>query len=96
MMVENDNGLQPQISVSVLHKSVKLIEDIDKSEYDKKVGLSVIGLGLVAYITTFVLILRSTTNPVGELIALFIVGVLQMIIGYLLFVLLKTLRDYIR
>jgi len=95
LLIENDNGEQPVINIDILHKSVRLIDDIDKEEYNKKLGLHSLGYGLLIYVISFIILLNIFPIAAKPLTIFLIIGALQLFIGFLIFYIIKTIKEYI-
>lgn len=89
ILTENFQGQQPETRVSVLHKSVKLLEKEEKEQEDKKRGIGMIIWGLLAFIFGFFLIQRNYKDATTPLIMVGILAVLYLFIGLIIY---KSIR----
>ena len=89
ILTENFQGQQSETRVSILHKSVKLIEKEEKEQEDKKRGIGMILWGVLAFILSFFLILKNYKEAATPLIIIGVLGVLYLFIGLLIY---KTIR----
>ncbi|MCE7058145.1 hypothetical protein LZF95_25910 [Algoriphagus sp. AGSA1] len=93
LLTENFKGQTPQIKVSVLHKSVKLITQRDKAEEDKRLGINMIVWGLIVFIVASFAIQRFYIDATIPIIIIGIIGVLQLFIGLLIYRLIRFIKQ---
>ena len=92
LLTENFKGKVPQVRVSVLHKSVKLVTQDDKSAEEKKLGINMIIWGLVFFVAGSWFVHNSYPQSTAPIIILVILGVLYLVFGLLIYRLIKFIK----
>ncbi len=92
ILTENFQGQKPEVRVSILHKSVKLIEQEEKAQENKKLRIGMILWGLLAFIIGIVLVQRNYKDATTPLIITGILGVLYLLIGYLIYKIIRIIK----
>jgi hypothetical protein len=92
LLTENFRGKTPQLRVSVLHKSVKLVTQKDKAEEDKRLGINMIIWGLLAFILGTWMIQRQYSEATIPIIIVGILGVLYLLFGLLVYRVIKFIK----
>lgn len=93
ILTENLQGFKPIITTSILHKSVKLIEQNDKSQEDRKLGLGMVIWGLIFYILGLFILNKYFINVSTPLLIAGILGVLHLFIGLLIYKIIGSIRQ---
>ncbi|HOV10275.1 MAG TPA: hypothetical protein PLT47_01905 [Bacteroidales bacterium] len=81
LLVENFKGLKPQVVVSVLHKSVKLLKEEDREEERKRRTIWTLAIGLSIFIICFSLLLKFYADSTVEIILCGILGLTYSLFG---------------
>ena len=81
LLAENFKGLDPLVFVSILHKSTKLILEVDKEFENKRTTTWMISIGIIVFIAGFFLLLNQYTNATTPLILCAILGLTYSLIG---------------
>jgi hypothetical protein len=92
ILTENIQGQTPQVSVSVLHKSVKVIKQADKAQEDRELGLNMILWGLLAFVIGVLIIQRMFTEATIPLVLTGILGIAYLFIGLLIYRAIKLIK----
>lgn len=92
LLVENFKGLVPQVTVNVLHKSLKLIKSVDKDTELRKTLGYMLGFGLTIFIAGFIGLLKLYPTSTIPIIFAGILGLLYSLIGLGLYQLLKFIK----
>jgi len=92
LLTENFKGKTPQVRVSVLHKSVKLVTQKDKSEEEKRLGINMIIWGLLAFIFGTWIVQRHYSDATIPIIIVGVIGVLYLVFGLLVYRLIKFVK----
>ena len=92
LLTENFKGKEPLVRISVLHKSVKLVTQADKSAEDKKLGINMIIWGLLIFILGTWLVQKRYSDSTTPLIIVGILGVLYLVFGLLVYKLIKFIK----
>lgn len=95
LLIENFNGEQPEINLSVLHKSVKLINQRDKTEEEKRMGISMIVWGLLIFIVSCIIVGIFNKDSITPIIIIGIFGVLQLFFGLMIYLIIKFIKQYL-
>lgn len=92
LLIENFQGSKPETRISVLHKSVKLIEQEEKAAEDKKLGINMVIWGLIVFVISVWLVQRKYSDSTTPLVIVGIIGVLYLFIGFLIYRLIKFIK----
>lgn len=92
LLVENFKGLTPQVTVNILHKSLKLIKSVDKDTELKKTLGYVLSFGLIIFIAGFIGLLKLYPLSTIPIVLSGILGVLNSLIGFGLYHLMKFIK----
>jgi len=68
LLVESFEGLNPIVTVSVLHKSAKLILEADKESENKKTTIWTLSIGLIIFAVGFFFLFKHYTSATAPLI----------------------------
>ncbi len=82
LLIENFEGKKPILTVSILHKSIKLIRQEDQETENKKLGLNVIIWGIVIYFFVTVMIIFYFPESKLPIKILGVTGVLYLAFGF--------------
>jgi hypothetical protein len=92
LLTENFKGVTPQLRVSVLHRSVKLVTQKDKAEEDKRLGINMIIWGLLAFIIGTWIVQKQYSGATTPIVIVGILGVLYLFFGLLVYRLIKFIK----
>ncbi|MFB2121444.1 hypothetical protein [Parapedobacter sp. 2B3] len=92
LLTENFNGNVPQVRVSVLHKSVRLVTEEDKAAEDKRLGINMIVWGLIIFILGTWVVQRNYSEATIPIIIIGTLGVLYLLIGLVVYRLIKFIK----
>jgi len=92
LLTENFQGQQPKTRVSVLHKSVKLIEQEEKAQEDKKLWIGMIVWGLLSFILGVYLVQRNFKDSTTPLIIAGVLGILYLLFGFLIYKAIRLIK----
>ena len=81
LLIENFKALKPDVIVSVLHKSTKLILESDEATERKRSNMWTLILGIVIYCTGFSIFLRFYDGDIFPLVLFAILGLTYLFIG---------------
>jgi len=92
LLLENFNGQIPQVRLSILHKSVKLVTQRDKAEQEKRLGINMILWGLIFYILISLFVLKQFPESSVPIILIGIAGVLYLVVGFFIYRIIKYIK----
>ncbi len=92
LLTENFKGGPPQVKVSVLHKSVRLITQQDKTEENKRLGVNIITWGLLSFLIGVWIVQRIYSDATIPIIIIAILGVLYLLFGFFIYRLIKFIK----
>ncbi len=95
LLIENFKGEVPDVKVSVLHKSVKLITQRDKAEEEKRLGINMIIWGLIVFIASCIIVQRFYLNSTAPIIIVGIIGSIQLLIGLIIYRLIQLIKQIV-
>lgn len=81
LLIENFKGLNPFVTVSILHKSVKLILETDKETEKKQTTIWMLSIGLIIFAIGFILLLKYNSSATTPIILCAILGLTYSLIG---------------
>ncbi len=81
LLIENFEGLKPPVTISVLHKSTKLILEADKESEKKQTTIWMLSIGLFIFTIGFILLLKYYSGATTPLILCAILGLTYSLVG---------------
>jgi hypothetical protein len=96
ILAENDNAQQPNIGIDIKHKGLKLIQENDKYDKDKKLGIGMITYGLIIFVTTTILLSYYFPESLTPIIILGIIGFLNLVFGLLIYRIFQFIKNYLK
>lgn len=94
-LIENFNGLKPNVAISVLHKSVKLLLEVDKEVERKRTTAWMLSIGLVIFAVGFSLLLNHYTASTIPLILCAALGLSYSLVGLGLYQLGRFIKRFL-
>lgn len=93
LLIENFKGEIPNVKVSVLHKSVKLVTQRDKAEEEKRLGINMIVWGLLIFWISAWFIHQNQLGSTASIILTVIIGSIQLLIGLVIYRVINLIRN---
>jgi len=95
LLVENFKGQQPEIVVSILHKSIKLLKQEEQDKYLKKLLIQVIIWGLLIFIIGFIILMDEYPTAKIPIIYTGILGLTYTLFGLIISKVVTFVRRFL-
>jgi len=92
LLIENTEQLQPVVNANILKKSLKLEDDVDETERNKKTLIYTIIIGLLIFGIGFTLIYINFPNSKSAIILTGILGVTYSLFGLIILITLRYIK----